>query len=98
MSYNNYEDIQVGHLKLHGLHVIGQSGLSYLLELDHGESMHHYKVATHHSSRDCRHICQYRLKAERQKVERIMEALPKRTLKKKEGLQDTAAPVTDSAL
>jgi len=30
------------------------------------------------------HICQYRLKEERRKVERIMETLPKRTLKKKD--------------
>lgn len=41
-----------------------------------------------------RKICQYRLEEERQKVHRIMEALPKRTLKKKE-VGTTAA--TDQA-
>jgi len=37
-------------------------------------------------------ICKYQLKEERRKVERIMEVLPKRTLKKKEdGPVDPAA-------
>jgi len=39
-----------------------------------------------------RNICQYKLREERRKVERIIEALPKPTLKKKDdGPKETAS-------
>ena len=43
----------------------------------------------------CRQVCQYRMREERRKVERIMEALPKRTLKKKDESPVESAASTD---
>jgi len=40
-------------------------------------------------------VCQYRMREERRKVERIMEALPKRTLKKKDESPVETAASTD---